>query len=101
MDVSALSIDSNAHESKISQRQALKNIGAILEAAGSSLQNIIKANVYLANMDDFAAMNKAYLGFFPEYVPVSLTMSLLRLDAICGERERRSLAEVQNRQERV
>ncbi|RYC54552.1 hypothetical protein CHU98_g11656, partial [Xylaria longipes] len=41
-------------------RVAIKNISAVLEAAGSSLDNIIKINIFLTTMDDFAAMNEAY-----------------------------------------
>lgn len=52
----------------------------MLEEAGTNLQNIIKANVYLKNMEDFASMNKAYLEFFPDYVPVrNACHSLLRV----------------------
>ncbi|KAF2110308.1 Endoribonuclease L-PSP/chorismate mutase-like protein [Lophiotrema nucula] len=47
-------------------REALKNISAVLTDAGSSLSAIVKANVYLTDMKDFAAMNEAYLEFFPE-----------------------------------
>jgi len=53
----------------------LKNISAVLEAADTNLQNIVKANVYLDNMENFGAMNKAYLEFFPDYVPVSYPLS--------------------------
>jgi len=38
----------------------LKNLGAVLEAAGSSLKSVVKVNVFLADMNDFAAMNEAY-----------------------------------------
>ncbi|KAI8951264.1 L-psp endoribonuclease family protein [Xylaria longipes] len=41
-------------------RVAIKNISAVLEAAGSSLDNIVKINIFLTTMDDFAAMNEAY-----------------------------------------
>ncbi|KAK0749904.1 Endoribonuclease L-PSP/chorismate mutase-like protein [Schizothecium vesticola] len=45
-------------------RQALRNLSAILEAAGSSLQNVVKMNVYLTTMENFAMMNEAYDEFF-------------------------------------
>ncbi|KAL2258147.1 hypothetical protein VTK26DRAFT_8652 [Humicola hyalothermophila] len=45
-------------------RQALKNIAAVLEAAGSSIKNVVKVNVFLNNMANFAAMNVAYDEFF-------------------------------------
>jgi 2-iminobutanoate/2-iminopropanoate deaminase len=41
-------------------RQALANVQAVLEAAGSSLGHVIKTTVFLQNMDDFAAMNEVY-----------------------------------------
>ncbi|KUJ24578.1 YjgF-like protein [Mollisia scopiformis] len=44
--------------------QCLKNLAAVLEAAGSSIDNAVKVNVFLINMDNFAAMNKVYEKFF-------------------------------------
>src|SRR5258706_1136878 len=41
-------------------RQVLENLKAILDAGGSSLHRVLKANVFLKNMADFAAMNEAY-----------------------------------------
>ncbi|ESZ98078.1 Brt1 [Sclerotinia borealis F-4128] len=45
-------------------RQSPLNLKAILEAAGSSVDNVVKVNVFLTNMDNFAAMNKVYAEFF-------------------------------------
>ncbi|ROW07263.1 hypothetical protein VMCG_03893 [Cytospora schulzeri] len=45
-------------------RQALKNIQAVLEEAGSSLSNVVKVNVFITTMDNFATMNEAYDEFF-------------------------------------
>ncbi|PSR90886.1 Endoribonuclease L-PSP/chorismate mutase-like protein [Coniella lustricola] len=47
-------------------RQALKNISAVLEEAGSSLANVVKVNVFITTMDDFATMNEAYDEFFSQ-----------------------------------
>ncbi len=44
--------------------QALKNLGAVLEAAGSSYSRVLKCNVYLEDMGDFAAVNEVYARFF-------------------------------------
>lgn len=44
----------------LSQKQALLNLSAILEEAGSSIKNIIKMNIFLTTMDDFALMNDAF-----------------------------------------
>ena len=46
-------------------RQVLKNIRAILETAGSSLDRVVKCGVFLQDMADFQAMNAVYAGFFP------------------------------------
>ncbi|KAJ7156995.1 Endoribonuclease L-PSP [Mycena crocata] len=45
-------------------RRALENLSVVLKAAGSGLEHIVKANVYLTNMEDFKAMNDVYLEFF-------------------------------------
>ena len=50
--------------------QCLKNLSAVLEEAGSSLQNCVKVNVFLTDMTNFAAMNKVYDSFFDEPKPV-------------------------------
>ncbi len=55
-------------------RQVLKNVQAILEAAGTSMANVVKCNVYLANRYDFAAMNEAYAEFFPNDPPARTTV---------------------------
>ena len=44
--------------------QSCKNIGAILEAAGSNFKNVIKTTCFLADMSDFAAFNEVYAKFF-------------------------------------
>lgn len=50
-------------------RQALQNLKAILEAAGSDLGKVVKTTVYLANIADFAAMNQVYGEFFTDTPP--------------------------------
>lgn len=45
-------------------RQAIKNIFAVIEAAGANATKVVRADVYLANMNDFAAMNKIYAEYF-------------------------------------
>ncbi|KAM0324391.1 hypothetical protein ACHAQA_008173 [Verticillium albo-atrum] len=46
-------------------RMALRNLAAVLEAAGSSLERVVKANIFLADMGDFEAFNVAWDEFFP------------------------------------
>jgi 2-iminobutanoate/2-iminopropanoate deaminase len=57
-------------------RQTLKNIGAILEAGGASLKDVVKVTVYLRDMGDFDAMDKAYKEFFPEDPPARTTVQV-------------------------
>ena len=47
-------------------RQSLTNVKAVLEAAGSGLDRVVKTTVFLKDMNDFAAMNKVYAEFFSE-----------------------------------
>ena len=47
-------------------RQALTNVKAVLEAAGLTMDNVVKTTVFLQNMGDFAAMNAVYAEFFSE-----------------------------------
>ena len=49
--------------------QALKNLGAILEAAGSSYEKVLKTTVFLTDMGDFAAVNAVYARFFDRDCP--------------------------------
>jgi 2-iminobutanoate/2-iminopropanoate deaminase len=55
-------------------RQVLTNIRTILEAAGCTMANVVKCNVYLADRRDFAAMNEAYREFFPTDPPARTTV---------------------------
>ncbi|KAK0385391.1 hypothetical protein NLU13_7867 [Sarocladium strictum] len=51
----------NAYEQT---KQALNNLKAILEEAGSQAENVVKANIFLSSMNHYASVNKAYLEFF-------------------------------------
>ena len=50
-------------------RQSLENVKAILEEAGSSMDKVVKCNVYLADINDFAAVNEVYKEFFGDHKP--------------------------------
>jgi reactive intermediate/imine deaminase len=50
-------------------RQAMENIEAILEYAGSSMDRIVKCTVFLLNIEDYAAVNEVYATYFPEDPP--------------------------------
>ncbi len=60
-------------------RQVLKNLSAVLEAAGTGLNNVVKTTVFLADMNDFAAMNDVYAEFFSENKPARATVQAARL----------------------
>ncbi len=60
-------------------RQVLKNLSAVLEAAGTSLNNVVKTSVFLLDMSDFAVMNEVYAEFFNENKPARATVQAARL----------------------
>lgn len=59
--------------------QVLKNLAAVLEAAGSGLDRIVKTTVFLADMQEFVAMNEVYGRFFKETPPARATVEAARL----------------------
>ncbi len=59
--------------------RVLKNLEAVLAAAGSSMAAVVKTTVYLADMNDFAAMNEVYARFFPAPPPARSTVQAARL----------------------
>jgi 2-iminobutanoate/2-iminopropanoate deaminase len=58
---------------------ALRNLGAILEAAGSSLGRVVKTTVYLVDMGDFAPMNEVYSRAFGDHRPARSTVAVAQL----------------------
>lgn len=63
--------------------QALKNIGAVLRAAGSDYANVVKTTVFLKDMNDFAVMNSIYATYFAESPPARSTVEVARLPKDC------------------
>jgi len=59
--------------------QVLKNLGAVLAAAGTSYGRVVKTTVYLADMAEFAAMNDVYGGYFSAPAPARATVQAARL----------------------
>ena len=59
--------------------QVLKNLSAVLEAAGSGLNNVVKTTVFLADMNDFTAMNTVYAEYFSDNKPARATVQAARL----------------------
>jgi 2-iminobutanoate/2-iminopropanoate deaminase len=59
--------------------RVLDNLKAVLEAAGSSLDHVVKTTVYLADMNEFAAMNEIYARYFGATKPARATVQVARL----------------------
>ena len=60
-------------------RQSLSNLQAIVEGAGMTLADVVKVNVYLQDMGDFAAMNEVYGQFFTADCPARAAVQVARL----------------------
>ncbi len=59
--------------------RVLQNLAGILTAAGSSLEQVVKAGVFLKNMSDFGAMNEVYGRYFTQAPPARSTVEVARL----------------------
>jgi 2-iminobutanoate/2-iminopropanoate deaminase len=73
-------------------KQVLENLKAIIEAAGMTLQNVLKCSCFLNNMENFVRFNSVYDSYFAESLPARETVEVARLpkdvlvevSAICG-----------------
>jgi len=73
--------------------QVLKNIAAIIDAAGMSLQDVVKCSCFLKDMNDFVKFNGVYENYFGDILPARETVEVSRLpkdvlvevSAICGK----------------
>lgn len=59
--------------------RVLQNLSAVLQAAGSDLQHVVKTTVFLQSMNDFAAMNAVYAGWFTGTPPARSTIEVAKL----------------------
>ena len=59
--------------------RVLENLKGVVEAAGSSIQRVVKTTVFLADMNDFAAMNEVYSRYFVTHPPARSTVEVSRL----------------------
>jgi 2-iminobutanoate/2-iminopropanoate deaminase len=78
----AINPDTNQFEAGTIEQQTeqvLKNLRAILESVGGSLEKALKATVYLRDMKDFEAMNKVYGSFFANHKPARTTIAVVGL----------------------
>jgi 2-iminobutanoate/2-iminopropanoate deaminase len=60
-------------------QRVMENLSAVLEAAGSSLERVVKTTVYLKDLNDFAEMNEVYGSFFTDTPPARSTVEVARL----------------------
>jgi 2-iminobutanoate/2-iminopropanoate deaminase len=63
----------------VQTHRVVRNLSAILEAAGSSLDRVVRTTVYLADMNEFAAMNEVYGTYFTSPAPARSTIQAARL----------------------
>lgn len=63
----------------VQTQQVLANLKAIIEAAGGSLQQVVKTTVFLKNLDDFSAMNEVYAEAFSGHTPARSTVQVAKL----------------------
>lgn len=59
--------------------RVLENVKGIVESQGRTMADVVKTTVFLKDMNDFAAMNKVYAGYFPEPAPARSTIQVARL----------------------
>ncbi|HET8678791.1 MAG TPA: RidA family protein [bacterium] len=64
---------------KAQTKRVLQNLAAVLEAAGSSMDRVVKTTIFLKDMNDFGAMNEEYASFFRELPPARTTVQAARL----------------------
>lgn len=62
-------------------RQVLENLTAVLEAAGLTIDHVVKTTIFLASMDDFAVVNEIYATYFSHNPPARATVEVSRLPA--------------------
>ena len=64
---------------KAQTRQSLENVKAILEVAGYTMQDVVKAGVFIKNMDDFVAINEVYAEYLGDVKPARACVEVARL----------------------
>jgi 2-iminobutanoate/2-iminopropanoate deaminase len=68
--------------------QVMQNLIAILDAAGTRIENVVKTTVYLSNLDDFSGFNQVYGEYFRDIKPARATVQVARLPKeVCVEVE--------------
>jgi 2-iminobutanoate/2-iminopropanoate deaminase len=77
----ALRADGTLNDGDITEqtKQVLSNLTAVIEAAGASLDQVVKTTVFLKNLDDFVAMNHIYAELFAGHAPARSTVQVAKL----------------------
>lgn len=84
-----------AGDVRVQTARVLDNLRAVLEEAGSGLDEVVKTTIYLANLQDFAAVNEVYAKYFGQLLPARSTIqaaglpkgALVEIDAIATVRD--------------
>ena len=66
-------------DAAVHARRAMDNLGALLKAAGLSFANVVRTTVFLADMNDFAAVNEVYASYFEDPKPARVTVQAAKL----------------------
>jgi 2-iminobutanoate/2-iminopropanoate deaminase len=69
---------------KAATKQSLENAGAILKEAGYDFTDVVKTTVYLADINDFAAMNEVYATYFSDHKPARAAFEVAKLPLGAG-----------------
>lgn len=64
---------------KVATKQSMENVKAILEAAGTSLENVVKTSIFLKDLNDFAVVNEIYGTYFTENPPARSCVQVAKL----------------------
>ena len=64
---------------KLATKQSMENVKAILEEAGTSLENVVKTSIFLKDLNDFAAVNEVYGTYFTENPPARSCVQVAKL----------------------
>ncbi|ADY25620.1 endoribonuclease L-PSP [Deinococcus proteolyticus MRP] len=66
-------------DARAQAKQAMDNLGAVLRAAGTDYDRVVKTTIFVANMDDFADINEVYSGYFQPPFPARSLVQVARL----------------------
>lgn len=69
---------------EVQTRRVLENLKAVLEAAGTGLERVVKTTVFLSDLNDFAAMNAVYAEYFPGVAPARAAVEVAALPKGAG-----------------